>query len=414
MSITVVDSIMGSGKSTWAIEYMNKNPEKKYIFVTPFLDEVARVKTACKKLAFCEPYSEPSKQFNFKKLIQDNRNIATTHALFGQLILTEDEIQAIRNKGYTLFIDEVFETVKPFDKIKLKDLKLLINNDYITVTEERRVLPTEKIRELDDSSFSEALPYIKAGTVFMYKDKLMFWTFPPSTLRLSEEIYILTYIFEASHLKRTLEMNDMSYDTAYIVNGELSSIQPDYSELKQQYKKLIHVYSGKMNSIGEEKTALSSTKWKKEYDESAKKKIANHARYYFESGATKSVVPADKCLWAVYGEKEKKPDSPDYNTPREFNVPNYSMSCIAFNERATNEFRERYVLAYLVNVFEHLEIKRWFESKNVKVNDDYYALSTMIQWIWRSRIRDGEEIYLYMPSKRMRNLLNSWLDSKNL
>ena len=320
----------------------------------------------------------------------------------------------IREKGYTLFIDEVFETVKPFDKIKLRDLKMLVSGNYITVTDERRVLPTEKINELEGSSFSEALPYIKAGTVFMYKDKLMFWTFPPSTLRLSEEIYILTYLFDASHLKKTLDMNGMSFSKSYIINGELTTNQPDYSELKQQYKQLIHIYKGRMNKIGEQDSALSSTKWKNEYNEATKKQIANHARYFFEGGATKKVVPAEKCLWAVYGEKEKKPDSPDFNEPRKFNVPNYSMSCIAFNERATNDFRDRYVLAYLVNVYEHLAIKRWFEAKKVNVNDDSFALSTMIQWIWRSRIREFEEIYLYMPSKRMRNLLDKWLDSKNL
>jgi hypothetical protein len=35
----------------------------------------------------------------------------------------------------------------------------------------------------------------------------------------------------------------------------------------------------------------------------------------------------------------------------------------------------------------------------------------MIQWIWRSAIRDGEEVYLYIPSKRMRTLLTDWMDN---
>jgi hypothetical protein len=33
----------------------------------------------------------------------------------------------------------------------------------------------------------------------------------------------------------------------------------------------------------------------------------------------------------------------------------------------------------------------------------------MIQWIWRSRIRKGENINIYIPSMRMRNLLNAWM-----
>lgn len=95
------------------------------------------------------------------------------------------------------------------------------------------------------------------------------------------------------------------------------------------------------------------------------------------------------------------------------------MSCIPFNERATNEYGDRYVLAYLVNVFEHRMVKNWFERKGINLDDNLFALSTMLQWIWRSRIRnykpnDGKDykIHLYLPSKRMRNLLNEWLDNK--
>ena len=44
------------------------------------------------------------------------------------------------------------------------------------------------------------------------------------------------------------------------------------------------------------------------------------------------------------------------------------------------------------------------------MDEDLYGLSEMIQWIWRSRIRNGEKINIYVPSIRMRTLLKSWLD----
>ena len=40
---------------------------------------------------------------------------------------------------------------------------------------------------------------------------------------------------------------------------------------------------------------------------------------------------------------------------------------------------------------------------------DKLALSEMIQWIWRSAIRDGKEIWIYIPSSRMRGLLEDWI-----
>ena len=43
------------------------------------------------------------------------------------------------------------------------------------------------------------------------------------------------------------------------------------------------------------------------------------------------------------------------------------------------------------------------------MEENEYALGEMIQWIWRSAIRDGKEIWIYVPSRRMRELLKQWL-----
>ena len=45
--ITIVDSICGSGKTSWAIQEMNKNLNQKYVYITPYLDEVDRVVKEC-------------------------------------------------------------------------------------------------------------------------------------------------------------------------------------------------------------------------------------------------------------------------------------------------------------------------------------------------------------------------------
>ena len=53
-------------------------------------------------------------------------------------------------------------------------------------------------------------------------------------------------------------------------------------------------------------------------------------------------------------------------------------------------------------------------------NGDLWALQEMLQYVWRSRIRGNEDtksledrkINLYIPSKRMRNLLEQWLNDE--
>ena len=88
----------------------------------------------------------------------------------------------------------------------------------------------------------------------------------------------------------------------------------------------------------------------------------------------------------------------------------YTRADVPFNKRATNEFRNRKVLAYCANVFAKPGLKKFCELYGVTYNEDEFALSTLVQWIWRSAIRDGEEVWLYVPSSRMRNLLDAWLN----
>ena len=55
--------------------------------------------------------------------------------------------------------------------------------------------------------------------------------------------------------------------------------------------------------------------------------------------------------------------------------------------------------------------KKFYAMHGITVDEDKYALSIMIQWIWRSAIRDGEKIYIYLPSSRMRRILTDWMES---
>ena len=82
------------------------------------------------------------------------------------------------------------------------------------------------------------------------------------------------------------------------------------------------------------------------------------------------------------------------------------LSC---NARATNKYSECYNLAYCVNNYLHVSVSQFFRKKGVAIDEELYGLSEMIQWIWRSRIRNGESINIYIPSVRMRTLLKSWL-----
>jgi len=84
---------------------------------------------------------------------------------------------------------------------------------------------------------------------------------------------------------------------------------------------------------------------------------------------------------------------------------------ISHNLRATNKYKDRTVVLYLINRKHNPVIKNWLKSKGVSINDDDFSLGEMIQLIWRSAIREGKTIDLYIPSRRMREILIKWLNN---
>src|SRR5690349_18771773 len=110
--VMVIDSIMGAGKTTYIIDHMNRAHGRyhldrlsgvvahppRFLYVTPLLEEVDRVKAACPALDFKDPAPiHGRKYFGLDKLIDEGQNIATTHALFG--LITKDTLGKLKEQG---------------------------------------------------------------------------------------------------------------------------------------------------------------------------------------------------------------------------------------------------------------------------------------------------------------------------
>ena len=65
-------------------------------------------------------------------------------------------------------------------------------------------------------------------------------------------------------------------------------------------------------------------------------------------------------------------------------------------------------LIYLYDQRVNPVVARWLEDSTGDFNDAY-ALTEFIQWVWRSSVRRGEDITLYLPSPRMWELFEEWL-----
>ena len=114
-------------------------------------------------------------------------------------------------------------------------------------------------------------------------------------------------------------------------------------------------------------------------------------------------TPSNKNMWTCYKDYKGK-----------LKGKGYSKGWIPCNSRATNEFSDRTALAYCINKYINPYYKTFFSTKGIEFDEDKYALSELLQWIWRSQIRNGQPIDLYIPSKRMRGLLIAFLNNEKI
>ena len=407
---------MGAGKSTAAINHMNAHPHKKFIYVTPYVDETKRVKAACPALRFALPSSakeefDHQKRQHFKHLLTCGMNIATTHVLFS--LCDAEMIQFIEEQDYTIIIDEAIGVL---DKIPAKsdDVQMAMSSPWFQCVDcddgqVHEIVVTDKeyngvwMKDLKMYASSHQLVALKDDDG---EDKLYCWMFNAKLLQAANEIFILTYIFESSPMCYLLQMEQLEYRHTYVVkaaDGSLrfSTVERYTPEYTRTLRDKIHiVQSARMNRIGDRDNALSIN-WLKNAVKTKKDgridDLQRNLSNYFNN-IHRGTDPEQK-LWSTHSVAQYA-----------LKGKGYTNRFLAFNARATNDYRSATVLAYCANVYMPLWEKRYYEKQGVTVDENAYALSTLIQWIWRSAIRDGEEIWIYIPSKRMRTLLENWLD----
>lgn len=87
----------------------------------------------------------------------------------------------------------------------------------------------------------------------------------------------------------------------------------------------------------------------------------------------------------------------------------YTKRFLSMNMRATNDYRNTNVLVYACNRFLKPEHKTFFSDRGITIDEDLWSTVELLQWIWRSAIREHKPIDLYLPSKRMRDNLKNYL-----
>lgn len=391
--ITVIDSPCGYGKTTYAINMINSNQTGNYIYITPFLSEVNRVVKETmigKARRFRQPSyngQNSSKMESFTNMLANNEDIASTHALFARC---SKELASLVEVGkYILILDEVMDVLTVVDDIKKDDLMTILKAELAKIDEQTGQL----IWLMDDyeGRYDELKDYCDAGSVYVISDTVFVWTFPVELFKAFKDVYICTYMFDSQIQKYYFDFCGLEYQKVSVKDGELVP----YEYNKVDMSKVNILLNHKINNIGEGYYDLSKSWYEKHSDiKTLKSNIHNFLRNIAPYMAGIPIKWSKDVLWTTFNKyKEEVEDR------------RIKKSFLACNVRATNNYIDTFVVIYAVNRFPNPMIINFFKRLGIDMDIDAFALSEMIQFICRSRIRRGESIYCYIPSKRMRELL---------
>lgn len=393
--IRVVDARMGRGKTTAAAGYMSHFKGKKhFLYITPYLTEVDRICEACD---FEQPDGDGSSKLSeLKALMHRRKNISATHSLFYHM--DEEALALAKSKGYCLIIDESIETISRVPITK-NDVRLLLDN-LATVDENGYIHWSDKNY---DGKFKEYKKIADSGCLYKLDDALIS-IMKPEMIESFDEVIMMTYLFGGQYQKAYLDYFGFEYQMCGIddSDGYNFTDAPD-APPPLDYQSLIKIVDDpKLNGIGDRDWSLSANWYKQRKREHPEMKVLRNNMNTFFRRRTSS--KAGEQLWTCFKGDAQKLHGPNGR---------FASSFLQLAARATNEYRNRTCLAYMVNRFFDPNVTKFFATRGIYVNEDEFALAEMLQWIWRSCIRDDQPIELYIPSRRMRELLQGWIKSNN-
>lgn len=470
MKITVIDKRCGDRKSQGMVEYIKKRATntafgEKFLYITPYLEQ-------CHSIAGTKPIeegvddspkydkngviyneseynlgcirmkhpnqrnTEGTKQESLRLLMQNREHIISTHKLFLDM-----KLDTLENADkYTLVIDESLEVfdrceiLTPKQANKLLRLNILEKqSDGITLFFNRdnfgkHVNLLDGEDAIKDTHYEELAVLCDNKQLLLVNGNILVWEFSAEILKKFKKVFILTYLFEGREMSVYLKKHNIEYE---VIKGNKGG--KDIAHLVEVLDDV------KLNSVGDGAFALSVSKTRRlvgkkglenkppsrcEYDtdEQYEKALKRHLRY--ESNKELKMLSAEETndilrrnLHTVMNNRWKAKADDRFFTCLESNKSfiagkNYRNNWLSFNIKATNLYRTKHHVAFLMNVFMQPSIKQVCDSANFEVDADLVALSHLIQFIFRSALRCNEPIKVYIPSERMRNLFLDYLDGK--
>ena len=414
--IKIEDYPCGSGKTTRMIE--NFKEDRKYLVILPLLSEVDRVIEASKSIEFVLPdendNAQGTKTSSLESQLLLGNNIATTHSMYEKLVpLIRDGLL----DDYDIIIDEVPEVVKMVtSKSKTSIQEFYLDTGYMDVDATTGLVrPTMKWwhhrDDVSDTLSPKILNFAETGCLYLQEGKMFIWALPQSILNAGRSVTVMTYKSEGSMLLAYLRKLGLPF--------EVSNDNQLEENFRARAAELITIEGIPALS----KTNFSYTAQVKGMSSpSYATKIARSLKNLRERklvgvDINNILLTSKKDAWNKAANDNNPNTADEDETPKKNSKPGVftkgsrmkDVNWVANTTRGTNDYMHCSHLIYLYDQNINFIVARWLGDSS-QAFKDAYALTELIQWVWRSRVRRGEPITLYLPSLRMRKLFEAWLN----
>ena len=412
--IKIIDYPCGSGKTSKMIE--NFKEDQKYLVILPLLTEVDRVIEGARDIEFVQPHANDNEKGTKTSSLESHlllgSNIATTHKMYERLV---PMVKAGLLDDYDIIIDEVPDVVRSVtSKSRTSIQEFYVNAGYMDVDAGTGLVrPTSKWRQnqdqVSDTLSPKILKYAESGCLYLQDGEMFIWALPQCILSAGNSVTVMTYKAEGSMLLSYLRKLGLSF--------EVSNDNDMEEDFRAKAAELITIEDiGALSKLkltysGQEKGISSSSYYSK-----VSRSLKNlKERKLVGVGINNILITCKKDAWLkASNDNQPKPKSEENektkSKPSVFakNSRLKDVNWISNTTRGTNDYIHCSHLVYLYDQNINPVVARWLGDSSSAFNDAY-ALTELIQWVWRSRVRTGEPITLYLPSPRMRRLIEVWL-----
>lgn len=421
--VEILDSIMGSNKTNRVLDWIDSNPNERYLYISPLLSEVdntSRLATNLKHVSFEFPTTDDSdtKSDDLLAKLEIGANISCTHSLY--LSMSEKHLDLIEKYGYVVIIDEEVGVIDAFKKYSTDDLAYLSANGDIEISDEDGMISWVGAELGKKAKYKQFYNLCKAKAVYATKrsDTMLVTQMPVELFTRARRVIIMTYMFKGNVLDNFLKLKKVEVIPFTDVSPTVIDKQSirDLIDLKPLDRKLlklgmsVYAYS-KMDKKGFD---LISN-----YIRSTGLAVGAKAKdtmYTFPKDVSPVEMKSGKRV-APRGFLTYKTDLVDEDGNIMLDAKGKPKTQDNFcwlhsGCRATNKYSYKWYLAHCYDRHPNLSVETYLYEYGSPIDKNVFALSEMLQWIWRSRIRNGEPIVLAIPNMRMHNLFLDWLNQE--